>query len=543
MRVAKPSPQKKFYNSLIGFTILLLAAAPAVWSAETASVFGAAAVIRPGAPETREQPRTLWLELDGFEPLDLQQDRTSNDLFARLRKGFTFEPVMNGEIRAELDNFARHPEYLERVFGRAQRYMPYIVEQLDERGMPLELALLPMVESAYDPFAYSHGRAAGLWQFIPGTAKHFGIRQTWWYDGRRDVVDSTNGALDYLSYLHDLMDGDWLLAVASYNAGGGTVGRALRSNLSRSRPADFWHLSLPRETRAYVPRLLALVALVREPEAYDVTLPALVDEPQFATVDIGRQLDLALAAELAGVDVETLYAFNSGFNRWATDPDGPHRLVLPVELHDAFSEALAVVPDEEWVRWQRHKVRAGETISEIAAHYHTTIVAIRQTNGLSGNTIRAGAYLTIPVASKPLSEYSKSADARRAQTQNRPRDGSKVEHSVRSGESFWSIGRRFGVSVRELAAWNAMAPGDTLAVGQKLVIWTTGATPAAGPVGNDTTRKLRYTVRNGDSLYVIANRFRVSVSDLARWNDIDKKNILRPGQKLTLYVDVTRQST
>jgi membrane-bound lytic murein transglycosylase D len=218
--------------------------------------------------------------------------------------------------------------------------------------------------------------------------------------------------------------------------------------------------------------------------------------------------------------------------------------VLPVDLSDSFNEALAVVPNDEWVRWQRHKVRSGETISGIAAHYHTTIDAIRRTNGITGNTIRAGSYLTIPVASKPLSAYSKSADARRAEMQNRVREGSKVEHSVRQGESFWSISRRYGVSVRELAAWNAMAPGDTLSVGQQLVIWTTGTTPTAGPAGNTTTtRKLHYTVRHGDSLYVIANRFRVTVSDLLRWNSIDKNNILRPGQKLTMYVDITRQSS
>ena len=220
------------------------------------------------------------------------------------------------------------------MFTRAQRYLPFIIDELERRELPMELALLPIVESAFDPFAYSHGRAAGLWQMIPGTARRFGVRQNWWYDGRRDIVDSTHAALDYLTYLHDLMDGDWPHAIASYNSGEGNVLRAIKRNRASSKPTDFWNLSLSRETSAYVPRLMALVEIVRDPDAFDLTLPELVLEPQFAVADIGGQLDLALAAELAGMDLDTLYSYNAGNNRWATDPDGPHRLILPVGLAD-----------------------------------------------------------------------------------------------------------------------------------------------------------------------------------------------------------------
>ena len=485
---------------------------------------------------------TLWLELEGYKPLQPAENDAPGDLLARLRSGFTIETSMNSHIQAHLDRFVRHPEYLDLVFNRAQRYMPYIVDELEKRSLPFELALLPIVESAYDPFAYSHGRAAGLWQIIPGTATRFGIRQNWWYDGRRDVVDSTDGALSYLEYLHDLMDGDWLLAIASYNSGEGNVLRAAKRNRSRSRPTDFWNLKLPKETSSYIPKLLALVELVRDPGAFGVDLPELIDTPQFAQTDVGGQLDLALAAELAGVDVDTLYAFNAGFNHWATDPEGPHRLVLPVDVSEGFNEALAALPPDERVRWQRHKVRSGETLSEIAEQYRTTMAAIRGANGIRGNTIRAGKYLTVPVASKPLQDYSQSADARLAKTQNRERAGNRVEHRVSSGESFWSIGRRYGVGMRQLAAWNGMAPRDTLSIGQKLVVWTGDATPKAAPAANGTTRKLRYIVRSGDSLYLIANRFRITISDLVRWNSIDKDKVLRPGQTLTMYVDVTRQS-
>jgi membrane-bound lytic murein transglycosylase D len=470
----------------------------------------------------------------------------SDDLLAKLRNGFALQPVMNNRVQAEMNWFLKHPDYLNRVFTRAQRYLPHITSELDRRGLPFELALLPIVESAYDPFAYSHGRAAGLWQMIPGTASRFKIKQNWWYDGRRDILDSTRGALDYLEYLHKFNNGDWLNAIASYNSGEGNVRRAVRNNNKKNKPTDFWNLRLPKETSTYVPRLLALVEIVREPARHGVTLPDVRDEQQFVAVDIGSQLDLALAAELAGVNVDTIYAYNPGYNQWSTDPRGPHTLVLPADVAETFESALVNVPTRERVRWKRHKVKNGEAISVIADNYKTTISAIRAANNLRGNTIRAGSWLTIPVATKPLSAYSQSADARLAKKQNVQRKGNKVQHIVASGESFWTISRRYGVTHRQLAAWNGMAPGDTLSVGKKLVVWTNAqAAPTSSPVAahGSTTRKVNYTVRNGDSLYVIARKFRVGIDQIVRWNGIDKSKILRPGQRLTMYVDVTRQSS
>jgi len=492
-----------------------------------------------------EPSLTLISPLEGLT-LETYGPAEPYDLLTKLRFGFSLDHEDNKRIAMERNWFVRHPDYLDRVFARAQRYLPYITAELERRGLPLELALLPIVESAYDPFAYSHGRAAGLWQMIPGTARRFGIKQNWWYDGRRDVVDSTRAALDYLEYLYEFNEGDWLNAIASYNSGEGNVRKAVRRNRNAGKPDDFWNLRLPRETSTYVPKLLALVDIVRNPEVYDLSLPPVLDEAQFVVADIGSQLDLALAAELAGVDVDTVYTYNPGYNRWSTDPAGPHRLVLPIDVADSFSTALADVPAKERVRWKRHKVKNGEAISQIALEYHTTVAEIRAANNLRGNTIRAGHHLLIPVASKPLSAYSKSADARLANTQNRKRAGNKVEHIVGSGESFWTISRHYGVTTRQLAAWNGMAPRDTLPVGRKLVVWTKSEmSPRTSPTSvlDNTTRKLRYTVRKGDSLYLIASRFRVSIGDIARWNNIDKNKILRPGQKLTMYVDVTRQSS
>ena len=336
------------------------------------------------------------------------------DLLDRLRADFSLPIRDDRRVDAELAWYARHPGYFDRVFARARPYLHHIVAELERRDMPREIALLPIVESAFDPFAYSHGRAAGLWQIIPGTGRRFGLKQNWWYDGRRDVIESTRAALDYLEFLANRYDGDYELAVAAYNSGEGTVDRALRKNRAAGKPTDFWSLRLPRETRAYVPRLLALAKLIAEPWNHGLVLPRIPDEPQIGIVKTDGQLDLALAAELAGLSVDELYRLNPGFNQWATDPKGPHKLVVPVGNAPQLEAALAALPASERMRWTRHKVKPGQTLSHIADRYSVTTRTIRDANGLSGNLIRAGQHLMIPTAARPLAARRPARRAHRA---------------------------------------------------------------------------------------------------------------------------------
>jgi membrane-bound lytic murein transglycosylase D len=491
------------------------------------------------------------------------------DLLARLRGGFAWPEATDPVVIREVKWYAAHPEYMDRVFERADLYLFYIVGELERRGMPAELALLPIVESAFDPFAYSHGRAAGLWQIIPGTGKRLGLTQNWWYDGRRDVIESTRAALDYLAQLQQQFNGDWLLAVAGYNSGEGTVARALKRAALEGKPQDFWGIKsyLPAETRTYVPRLLAIRELVADPVKYGIELPPLLNEARFAVVETGSQIDMALAAELAGINTDRLYAFNAGVNRWATNPDGPHRLLVPVGQAKSFETALASLGERERVQWTRHRVKQGETIGAIAEKYQTTAAVLREVNGLRGNTIRAGDYLMIPTATASLARYTQSADARATRQQAMPRGGSRVQHVVAAGESLWSISRDYGVDVRSLASWNSMAPGDVLSVGRELVIWKQGAYPApvaaaatpvsglalgaatrapavaeAASLDNSQIREVTYIVRRGDSLYSIARRFRVTIPKLLEWNDMNKDNYLQPGQRLVMFVNVLEQS-
>jgi len=445
-------------------------------------------------------------------------------------------------LLAELKWYSKHDKYIDRVIQRAEPFLHYIVNEAEARGLPAELALLPIVESAFQPFAYSHGRAAGIWQFIPSTGKIYGLKQNWWYDGRRDVYASTQAALKYLQQLNKEFKGDWLHALAAYNSGSGTVRRAIRKNKKRGRPTDYWHLKLPKETQAYVPKLLALKRIIENPEKFNITLRCVEDLPYFELVDTGSQIDLAMAAELADIDLETIYRLNPGYNRWATAPYGPHKLLIPVDHIDRFKTELAAMPKSQRIKWKRHKIREGETLSHIADRYSVSVGNLRRLNNLKSTSIRAGKHILIPVSSRKLSDYNLTSYQRKRTLQSIRRKGTKVVHIVQPGDTFWDLSRKYKVNTRNLARWNGMATRDPLKAGQKLVIWARkGSAPSSAAMGGNTIRAISYRVRNGDSLYRIAQRFKVAINDLHRWNTI-KGKYLKPGQKIKLYVDITKQA-
>jgi membrane-bound lytic murein transglycosylase D len=471
----------------------------------------------------------------------------ADNLWQRVRDGYALPHILHPRITSELNWYKKHQNYLNRVSDRSERYLHLIIEEVERRGMPSEIALLPIVESAFIPFAYSHGRAAGIWQFIPSTGRIYGLKQNWWYDGRRDIAESTRAALDFLQHLNKRFDGDWMLALAAYNSGQGTVSRAMRKNKRKGKPTDFWSLDLPKETRAYVPKLIAISTLIENPAKYGVTLPSIPNEPFMVAVDIKKQIDLTLAAELADISLDELYMLNPGYNRWATDPEGPHRLMVPVEKAEYFEDNLAKLSDSKRVAWERHTIRKGESLLSIADKYNTTVALIKELNDIRGNMIRIKQKLIIPVARKSLNTYSLSADQRLTRLQNTKRSGKhKITYEVRKGDTLWNIARKYKVGVRTLAKWNGLAPRDTLRQGKKLVVWTKrGATIAASNAKftpRDRTQKINYRVRRGDSLARISQKFKVNLYDLIRWNDVSPKKHLQPGQKLVVYVDVTRQA-
>lgn len=472
-----------------------------------------------------------------------------NSIWPRIVAGFRLDKQLNSRIQAQINWYVKHPQHMQRVCERARPFLFDIVEVLEQNNIPLEMALLPVIESAFQPFSYSSGRAAGLWQFIPSTGKMVGLKQNWWYDGRRDVHMANRGAAKYLLSVNKMVKQDWLHTLAGYNAGPGHVFKAKRRNKKRGIATDFWKLNLPKETMSYVPKLLAVAAIIENPEKYGHTLCDIPNQPALQLVTLNGQLDLSIAADLAQMSIDELYAINPGFNRWATPPKGPHHLLLPLDRVDTFQLAESALPKNQRVRWKRHEIKSGDTLSQIAQRYRTTTQQIKAANTqLRGNNLRAGKHLLIPTSNKSSNAYSLSASQRQEKIYAAKGRGNKHFHIVKRGDSWWKIAREYNVSHKSLAKWNGKSPLDKLQLGQKLVVWSKNTSKPAnprllGPLQGSATQKLHYPVRRGDSLSTIADRFRVAVKDIVKWNQLSKNKYLQPGQRLVLYVDVTKQSS
>ncbi|CAA0121760.1 Membrane-bound lytic murein transglycosylase D [BD1-7 clade bacterium] len=459
-----------------------------------------------------------------------------DNIWPRVQQGLALDYVDHPKVQAQLNWYKSHPEYLVRVQKRASRYLHHIVELLHTNNVPYDFALLPIVESAYEPFSYSHGQASGLWQFIPITANRFRLDRNWWQDERRDVSESTQAAISYLTYLYGFFDEDWHLAIAAYNAGEGTVRKAVRANKKRGKPTDFWNLSLPKETQAYVPKLIALSEIFRNPEKYGVELVPIANRPYFDVVDIDSQLDLSQASELLEVSLEEVYYLNPGLNRWATPPVATYPLKVPAAKKEAFVAKLAKLPKDQRITWQRHKVQSGDTVSGLAKRFNSDVNVIRQANRLSGNDIRIGQILLIPTAKSRAAVYAYSQNQLNNRRSSRKPYSSaqKIIHQVKPGESFWRIAKLYQTTPEKIAKWNRKSPRDTLKVGERLVIWS----KVKGSSRDGVVKKVTYKVRNGDSLAKISNKFNVKVNQITQWNGINPDKYLQPGQRLKLYVNV-----
>ncbi|HKY01887.1 MAG TPA: transglycosylase SLT domain-containing protein, partial [Burkholderiales bacterium] len=391
-------------------------------------------------------------------------DLPPEDIWERIRRGFAM-PELDGPLVVERQAwYAARPAQIRIMAERSKRYLFYIVEELERRGMPTELALLPMVESAMNPLAHSSARASGLWQFIPSTGKHYKLQQNWWYDARRDIVASTNAALDYLQFLYN-MHGDWQLALASYNMGENGVMRAMERNRVRGKPTSYEHLSIPRETQYYVPKLQALKNIIANPAAFGIDLDPIPNAPYFVTVELTRDVDLTIAAKLAEMPVDELVALNPGHNRPVVSSAVSPQLVLPADRATVFVANL-----------EEHK--------------------------------------------KPLSTWQ--------------------TYTYKSGDKLDRIAKQNGITVAKLREINRLGPKAKVAVGQLLLLPLTsghiGALPLNLPIERAASKSKRnssvYTVRRGDTLYAIANRFDVDVDDLKRWNG--GRSQVSAGQKLRL---------
>ena len=410
-------------------------------------------------------------------------DRTirQDDVWQRIRDGFSM-PDLAGPLVAEKTAwYVARPEYLNRVFERSRRYLFHIVEEIEKRGLPTELALLPMVESSFNPMAYSRAHASGLWQFIPGTGKRYELAQNWWYDGRRDIVASTAAALDYLNDVYE-MHGDWHLALASYNWGENAVARALERSRTANLPLDYSNLTMPLETRQYVPKLQALKNIIANPAAFGIELEPIPNEVYFTTVTKTRDIDVRLAAKLAEMPVEEFIALNPGFSRPVIRAELTPRIVLPADRVDVFRENLTRHDDKSLVSWQTYQPKKGDTLDKIARKFGVGLAQLKEVNGIGPRLRAMPALMVVPNGG--------TRDLGRLPIMYAPpiavSGPRRITHTVKAGETLTAIASRYRVSINDLRRWNRIG---RLMAGQKLTIHSRAVAAARKATGKGVKGK------------------------------------------------------
>jgi len=447
---------------------------------------------------------------------------TTASVWDVLRTQFSLNhEVTQPEVQTQLRWLISHPSYLNKL-AQSEPYIYHILTEIKKRNMPGEIALIPMIESSYDPFAYSGVGAAGLWQLMPGTGTDLGLKQDWWSDNRRSIRPSTDAALNYLLYLNKFFNGDWILAFAAYDSGEGTMARIIKQSNQTGRKIHFWSLPVPSETKAYIPRLLALAEIIQNPQRYRVQLPDIAHAPYFKEVNIGSQIDLSHAAKLAGISYHDLIKLNPGYNRWATAPYRPYKLLIPTDRVESFNRNLANVPEDQRVSWTRHQVSAGDNLNLIAQKYHTTINLIKELNQLKTNAIKNGQYVLIP-NSKNTPVTVKNNTPEPDKTPHFVGSSQyKLLHIVQQNDSYLVLQKKYGVLKEDIQTWNRLKPNEGLRPGQQLVIWKNSSATGV------------YVVKSGDNVSSIALRNNTKTTTLMQLNPELKTKLLHPGQRIRL---------
>jgi membrane-bound lytic murein transglycosylase D len=483
---------------------------------------------------------------------DITRYRNADNLWDVLRDEFTLPHYEDTPaVQEKIEWFMNNQDFLLRSATRAAPYLYYILQQAKKRHLPAELVLLPIVESGYNPFSMSNMGASGIWQLMPGTASGLGVKQDWWFDGRRDVIGSTRAALNYLAYLQTFFDGNWLLAIAAYNTGEGNVLSAIRRNIRDGRDTDFWSLPVAQQTRDYVPSLLALATIISHPDQYPVYFPPVRNAPYLAQVDIGMQINLKLAAKLAGISDGKLKQLNPGFTRQSMSSRGPYKLVLPIENVEQFTENLAISPigQSNKINWRHYRVKTGDTLASVAKKFSTSPSAIQQLNHLRKTKLAHGANLLIPNTAVATSEKTNVLQTPVIEKRSKPQPINIAQPShyalqpgdtiymVRSKDSMESIAKRFHLHHSLLQAANGISK-QQIKPGLQLIIPTHMRTQARANKPSTKNNSLMpgdtiYMVRRGDTMEKIARRFHTSAASIRLTNLIGDSE-LQEGLKLVV---------
>ena len=458
-----------------------------------------------------------------------------NSVWDRIRAGFAIPNLDSAAVDRWTERYSKDPAYLLRMANRASQYLYNIVEEVEARNMPMELALLPFVESAFQPEALSRAKAAGLWQFMPATGKDYELEQNLWRDDRRDVLESTRAALDYFEYLHGLF-GDWQLTLAAYNWGEGSVQRAISRAKRRKQPTDYAHLRMPRETANYVPKLEAIKRIVSDPAKYGIELPDVGNEPYFVQVTKPRDIDVKTAAELAGMPLDEFRRLNPSYKLPVIVASHNNIMLLPADRVDFFLDNLASWMDsgQPLSRWSTYKLKQGESLALVAARAGMTEDYLREVNGIpKGRRVLPNS--TLLILAEGDDQIDISAEEADAKLRLSPlTTWRRVTYRVRSGDTISGIARRWHITSRSIITANRLR-SDRLRIGQRLILTVPNVerSPIIEPTSAPKGKHVIYTVKSGDTLGRIASRYGVSTASLRMTNRI-RGNMIRPGQRLRI---------
>jgi len=518
--------------------------------------------VADGSTDSTTDPEEIIVELEGDAPEDFDPETLEDNAVLQQAnslstpeeegetvflnaEGYDFPVVDNEKVRYFIDYFSGPVRKNFQIWlERSARYLPMMKEVFAEQGLPQDLVYLAMIESGFNNKALSRAKASGQWQFMEGTGKAYGLSNDWWRDERRDPEKATRAAARHLADLYRMFDGDWYLALAAYNAGAGKIGRAIERYGTR----DFWQLThgsyLRKETKDYVPKMLAGLTIAKHPERYGFTDLAYHEPLAYEVAELDSVTDLEIIADLAGSDYETIKKLNPELKRWSTPPGVERYLVrLPAESGTSFIERYAKLPKEKRANFVVHRVKKGDTPGALARRYGVRTDELLRINKVrDARSLRIGQNLLVPL--NPDAGKMTLADMREALRDGGPSSqryaGSGSHYTVKSGDSLWSIARRFKVSERQLRNWNGLGSKNTLKVGQKLAIAgkSTGKTTAKSSPTTQT-RKIVYKVLPGDNFWSISQKFNVDTQQILDWNRLSKDSVLRPGQRLTVLVKGT----
>ena len=415
----------------------------------------------------------------------------TTDLWVHIANNLHFTVYQNRALKKRINWYLKQPKYLTTVSKRAAPYLYHIVKKIEQRNLPMEIALLPFVESDFRPTVASSQQAVGVWQLVGATAYHFGIKSDQWYDGRQDVLASTDAALDYLSYLHKRFNGNWLHALAAYNSGEGRVKRAIEKNTKRGKSTDFWSLSLPKETADYVPKLLALSYLVKHPQK-GMKQPKLAYKPLTTQMNIGQQFDFSVIAKLSGIGSKQLHAINQGYLKNQSSPNGPHTLLLPIG-----QEALLKSQFFKSNFAGEYRVKQNDTLYAIAKRFSMSVKMLKQLNNKTNNFIGVGEKLLVgqpkTLPSSLTIDYKISPYLEHQEDIAIPTI--EIDYTVKTGDSLWSISQLYDVPHSDLAKWNKLSASSILKPGSQLVLFIPQAEkPKAKPIKKDLLLDLQKTL-------------------------------------------------